>query len=81
MVLIIVGLILLLIPVIFARSADPRINKFRPLMRIGGFVILLVGLLASSIRQIEPGEVGVQTLFGQVQNRTLESGLNLVNPM
>ncbi len=30
--------------------------------------------------QIEAGEVGVQTLFGKVQPRVLQSGLNIVNP-
>jgi regulator of protease activity HflC (stomatin/prohibitin superfamily) len=31
--------------------------------------------------QIEPGDVGVQKLFGKVNNRVLESGLNLINPL
>ena len=35
----------------------------------------------ASVKQIEPGMVGVQKLFGKVNNNILESGLNLVNPM
>jgi regulator of protease activity HflC (stomatin/prohibitin superfamily) len=30
---------------------------------------------------IEPGQVGVQTLFGQVQDRVLPSGLHIINPV
>lgn len=81
MILIVIGFIMLLLSVVFVRSAEPKIIRYRPILRYGGFAILVLGLLISSIRQIEPGEVGVQTLFGRVQNRTLESGLNLVNPM
>ena len=29
---------------------------------------------------IEPGEVGVQTLFGKVQDDVLESGLHIIDP-
>jgi regulator of protease activity HflC (stomatin/prohibitin superfamily) len=46
-----------------------------------GIVIIIAGLSLASIVQIEPGEVGVQKLFGKVDNKTLESGLNLVNPL
>ena len=51
----------------------------RPVKIVGG-VLIAIGLLSSSIRQIEAGEVGVQKLFGNVQSETLESGLHLVNP-
>jgi len=30
---------------------------------------------------IDPGKVGVQTLFGQVQGDVLESGLHIINPL
>ena len=33
------------------------------------------------IRKVGTGEVGVPSLFGEVQNNTLESGLNFVNPL
>ena len=35
----------------------------------------------TSLVQIEPGEVGVQKLFGKVSNNTLQSGLNFKNPL
>ncbi|WP_128546603.1 prohibitin family protein [Larkinella soli] len=52
----------------------------RPL-KVIGVILLLIGFLSGSIRQIDAGTVGVQSLFGSVQNRVLESGLNLVNPL
>src|SRR3990172_611226 len=53
---------------------------FSVVRSVAGIAILLVVIL-SSIVQVGPGEVGVQTLFGSVQERVLYSGLNLVNPL
>jgi regulator of protease activity HflC (stomatin/prohibitin superfamily) len=41
----------------------------------------LLVIIFSSVVQVGPGEVGVQTLFGSVQDRVLNSGLNVVNPL
>ena len=41
----------------------------------------MIGLTITSLIQIEPGEVGVQKLFGKVSDRVLESGLNVKNPL
>jgi regulator of protease activity HflC (stomatin/prohibitin superfamily) len=38
-------------------------------------------LFIASVVQVEPGTVGVQKLFGKVSNNTLESGLNIINPL
>ena len=46
-----------------------------------GIGIAAIGLLTASLIQIEPGEVGVQKLFGKVSDRILESGLNFKNPL
>lgn len=62
------------------KSNPASAKATRPLQAIG-VVIILVGLMLSAIRQVEPGQVGVQTLFGKVQESVLESGLNVVNPM
>jgi regulator of protease activity HflC (stomatin/prohibitin superfamily) len=43
--------------------------------------MVLLGVLFSSIVQIEAGEVGVKKLFGKVQNETIGSGLHLINPL
>ncbi|MCE1164512.1 MAG: prohibitin family protein [Bacteroidetes bacterium] len=45
-------------------------------------VIAMAGvLLFSCLVQIGPGEIGVPILFGSVQDNTLRSGLNFVNPL
>lgn len=50
-------------------------------VRIAAGVGILVALFFSFIQQIGPGEVGVQVLFGNVQDRVLRSGLNYINPL
>jgi regulator of protease activity HflC (stomatin/prohibitin superfamily) len=51
------------------------------LIRIVGLLIVLAGAGLASVKQIEPGDVGVQKLFGKVSKNVLESGLNLINPL
>ena len=50
-------------------------------VRVFAGVGILVAVAVASIAQVGPGEVGVQILFGNVQNRVLTSGLNVVNPL
>jgi regulator of protease activity HflC (stomatin/prohibitin superfamily) len=56
-------------------------NRFARPLKAAGVVLAVLGLLLGSIRQIDAGHVGVQKLFGAVQDRTLSPGLNLVNPL
>lgn len=56
-------------------------SRYSPITRIVGAIIIVIGLLSSGIRQINAGEVGVQSLFGNVKNNVLESGLNFINPL
>jgi regulator of protease activity HflC (stomatin/prohibitin superfamily) len=42
---------------------------------------IFIALIFSTIVQVGPGEVGVQVLFGSVQDGVLRSGLNFVNPL
>jgi regulator of protease activity HflC (stomatin/prohibitin superfamily) len=59
-------------------SALPAIVRSSRLLGIG---IALLGVAMASIKQINPGEVAVQSLFGKVQTSTLESGLHFINPL
>ncbi|MBD2705110.1 prohibitin family protein [Spirosoma sp. BT702] len=80
MLLIIIG-ILLLIAGFAINTPALMLSRFsRPAKVVGGILILL-GFLTSSIRQIDAGHVGVISLFGNVSDRTLNSGLNFVNPL
>ena len=76
----ILGIIAIIVGVVIGTNNSP-IQKFSGLFKIVGIAIIIAGIAFSSIKQIEPGEVGVQKLFGKVNNQTLESGLNLVNPL
>ena len=58
---------------IFAKYANP--------LRIAAIALFILGLSSSVIKQVNAGEVGVQSIFGKVQTQTLTSGLNFVNPL
>ena len=80
MLLIIIGALLLLASksidnpnLIFAKFASP--------IRKVAIVLIVLGISSSTIKQIDAGEVGVQSVFGKVSDRTLSSGLNFVNPL
>ena len=49
--------------------------------KVIGFLLLAFGVLTASVRQIDAGQVGVISLFGNVSDRALNSGLNFVNPL
>nr|WP_232203904.1 prohibitin family protein [Chlorobaculum parvum] len=51
------------------------------MLKIAGIVIVILGLLSSVFRIVEPGKVGVKSLFGKVQPTILTSGLNIINPL
>jgi regulator of protease activity HflC (stomatin/prohibitin superfamily) len=80
MSIILIGLVVLVIGVV-AANADPLMRKYRSLIIGAGVVVLLIGISTSAIVQVEPGEVGVQKLFGKVSNNILSSGLNVINPL
>ena len=58
----------------------PNVHNFIRLSRTVGLALAIVGLGTASIKQIDAGHVGVQSLFGKVQERVLTSGLNVINP-
>ncbi|MGI4740344.1 MAG: prohibitin family protein [Janthinobacterium lividum] len=80
MFLVIIGIILLFAGLNAARFSE-RLERMRGALLLLGSVFLLVGLALSTAVQIGVGQVGVQTLFGQVQSRVLQPGLSVVNPL
>ncbi len=80
MLLIILGVFLLIAGGLVKRM--PSINPaYGPVIYIVGIAMLLLGLSFSVFKVIEPGRVGVKTLFGKVENDVLSSGLHLINPL
>lgn len=80
MFFIVIGLLLLVAGFAISTPSLPVSRYSRP-VKIAGIVIALVGALTASIRQIDAGTVGVQSLFGKVSSNVLETGLNFVNPL
>lgn len=80
MFLIIIGL-----AVFFAASSFRKLQlpfpRYSGIVRTVGSVLVVLGILTSCIVQVDAGEIGVQTLFGQVQNNVLKSGLHFINPL
>jgi len=80
MFLLVIGIIGLIIGFAVSRTNSP-LRRHAGLIRGIGLGLILIGILSASLVQIEPGQVGVQKLFGKVSSRILESGLNFKNPM
>ncbi len=66
---------------IFFTKTVPYLRENKTVVRVIAGIIFFVLLILACVVQIEPGMVGVQKLFGKVSNNTLESGLNLINPL
>jgi regulator of protease activity HflC (stomatin/prohibitin superfamily) len=83
MFLIILGIFLLIIAFVLTKSNNtaPTVSTIGKSGRIIGLVFVLLGFLTACFKQIQPGEVGVQTLFGKVQSGILTEGLSIINPM
>jgi regulator of protease activity HflC (stomatin/prohibitin superfamily) len=80
MTLIIVGIIILLIAY-FGTRQDSPLHKFKSITYVFGGIIVLIGVITASVRQIDPGHVGVKVFFGQVKPDVIYEGLNFVNPL
>ncbi|HEV3251875.1 MAG TPA: prohibitin family protein [Puia sp.] len=78
--LIILGIIVIIIGLILARSIG-NFRRFAGAVRIAGLLLLLIGIVISCIVQVDAGQVGVMKLFGKVQNDVLPSGLHFINPL
>ena len=77
---IVVGFIIIIIGFVAAKS-DAPLRNYRTMIKTAGIIVVLIGISISCIVQVEPGQVGVQKLFGKVNNNILESGLNVINPL
>src|SRR6478752_7281364 len=78
------GLIIIGLIIFFAArflTYNQNTQRFTNPTRIIGGIVVLLGVLTSCIVQIEAGEIGVQKLFGKIQNNVLYSGLHFINPL
>src|SRR5579872_4740648 len=80
MFLLILGILLLVGSYTIARRTD-NLRRYMAPLRILGLILALIGLSTASLVQIDAGEIGVQMLYGKVQNDVLYSGLHFINPL
>jgi regulator of protease activity HflC (stomatin/prohibitin superfamily) len=80
MVLMIIGL-LFFFAAAFINKEKEEFEKFRKGLRYFGLGVVVLGFFTSCIKQIDAGQIGVQSLFGKVSDNILTSGLTVVNPL
>ena len=80
MLIILIGVIIIAISY-FVIRVNQEFNRYSSIVNLIGFAVIVFGLGTLVVKQVEAGQVGVQSLFGKVDNRILESGLNIVNPL
>jgi regulator of protease activity HflC (stomatin/prohibitin superfamily) len=80
MSIIVIGIIILIVG-FAAAKAEPQLRAYKSIIKIVGIIVILIGVSIASVVQVEPGFVGVQKLFGKVNNNVLQSGLNIINPL
>lgn len=80
MFLITVGIIVLFISFLI-RNPESGLNRFMRTTRTVGAGLIIVGILLSSVIEIDAGKIGVKKLFGKVQPDILRSGLHFINPL
>lgn len=81
MFLIILGVILFIASKSVAVSNQPIVGAVKKYGSILSVLFISIGFVSSCIVQLNAGQIGVQSLFGKIQSRTLSEGLNIVNPL
>lgn len=80
MSVILIGIVVLVIGLVLAKN-DPAMKRYKSIITTAGIIVIIVGISTAAVVQVEPGEVGVQKLFGKVSSNVLQSGLNVINPL
>lgn len=80
MFLLILGIIIALGGLVIG-SFNQNLRKLRWLLVLVGIVVAFLGSGTATFRQIDAGHVGVQKIFGKVQDNVLYEGLSIVNPL
>lgn len=83
MFLLILGIVLILVAtrIPLQQTNIPNLGKLQKGIKLAGILFVLIGILSTSVKQIDAGHIGVQSLFGKIQSRVLYSGLNIINPL
>ncbi len=57
------------------------VRRLRRILILAGLALVVLGSSTSTFKQIDAGHIGVQKLFGKVEDNVLYEGLNTVNPL
>lgn len=80
MFLIFIGIVLVITGFAINTPALQLAKYARP-VKVAGIIMMTFGFLTACVKQIDAGTVGVQSLFGKINDSILTSGLNFVNPL
>jgi regulator of protease activity HflC (stomatin/prohibitin superfamily) len=80
MFLLVLGLLIVVFSFFISRDENP-LSRFIIPFRAFGVALCLLGAGLSMFKVVEAGQVGVQTLYGKVDNDILYSGLHIINPL
>jgi regulator of protease activity HflC (stomatin/prohibitin superfamily) len=80
MFLILLGILVAAITTAISK-ANPNAGAVGRIGRFVGIGLVALGVATACFIQVQPGEVGVKTLFGKIQDGVLTEGLNVMNPM
>jgi len=80
MFLILLGIIVFVIS-FNVKKMNNQFSPFSGTIRVIGLLVIVIGFITSCIKQIDAGQVGVQQLFGKVEEGILPSGLSVVSPL
>jgi regulator of protease activity HflC (stomatin/prohibitin superfamily) len=80
MLIIILGIIVIAVSYFVIRT-NYKLERYHKIASTVGIALIALGIMNSIVKQVGAGQTGVQTLFGKVDSRILESGLNFVNPL
>jgi regulator of protease activity HflC (stomatin/prohibitin superfamily) len=77
---IIFGIIVLVIATVVTNKFDV-LKRFSSIAKGVGVALIIMGALSACFIQINPGYIGVTSLFGKIDDDILNSGLNVINPL
>ena len=76
----VLGIIILIIATFITNRID-ILKRFTAIARGVGIGLIVLGAVSACFIQVNPGYIGVTSLFGKIDNDVLNSGLNVINPL
>lgn len=80
MAFIVIGVFFLLAGIV-APKTNGVLAPFAKMLRGAASILIIIGIATACVVQIDAGYIGVQKLFGKVQQNVLHSGLHFINPL